>query len=466
MAADWCVGALERKPRDANPLYEVLLPYAVITAARLNAEEGRNYEVGKLLNWCFEPGPSPQARPHWGVILGNWNGLDVYGLTGSATDGGGYAFAMNTFQYAGTLAPLCRYDPRYARDLGKWLLNLANAARLFYPNAHDAGHQSSHAWASKHDPKSVLAYEGLRKWKRGCEVASADYRTAAGTITRGSYVSTHYYRDKPLDVQVLEEAGPSDDVHLDHTWEFKLPAAQERYLIVAAEQMSNGSDRSAFRFSYSSDPDGPFREAFDITNSAQPYAAELPPALHGKLYVRVKSTDRAPGRVPPARLKVDAMAISYCSDTGPFAQGDEIVSFVDLVKSCTVPLVLYRPEAATTDLGLYGSSHVGMLGGIVKPTNVEKILQWDLRKTDFLGASAEPTFLYYNPHAAEKRVALDLGPKARDVYDAVSNTLLLRNVNGRARFAVPPDAARVLVIVPPGAKVVQAAFRRPGTGKE
>ena len=37
MAADWCVRALEQRPRDANPLYEVLLPYAVITAARLNA---------------------------------------------------------------------------------------------------------------------------------------------------------------------------------------------------------------------------------------------------------------------------------------------------------------------------------------------------------------------------------------------------------------------------------------------
>jgi hypothetical protein len=154
-AADWSLRALERKSVEANPLYEVLLPYAVMTAARMNAELGRSYDVAKLVNWCFDPLPKPQARPNWGVITGKWSGLDVDGLVGSATDGGGYAFAMNTFQYAGTLAPLARYDSRYAHDLGKWILNLANAARLFYANAHDAEHQSSHAWASTYDRRSL-----------------------------------------------------------------------------------------------------------------------------------------------------------------------------------------------------------------------------------------------------------------------------------------------------------------------
>jgi hypothetical protein len=56
------------------------------------------------------------------------------------------------------------------------------------------------------------------------------------------------------------------------------------------------------------------------------------------------------------------MAISYQSDIGPFAQGDQVVSFIDLLNDATVPIVLYRPTNATTDLGLYGSSHVGILG--------------------------------------------------------------------------------------------------------
>ena len=193
-AADWAIRALEKKPLEANPLYEVLLPYAALTAVRMNADLGRHYNVPKLVNWCFEPRPKPQARPNWGVITDTWNGLDVHGLVGSATDGGGYAFAMNTFQYAGTLAPLARYDDRYAHDLGKWILNLANAARLFYPNAHDPAHQSSHAWASAHDPESVIAYEGLRKWKRSSTtVALRDYATRFGRIKAGTYADTHFY---------------------------------------------------------------------------------------------------------------------------------------------------------------------------------------------------------------------------------------------------------------------------------
>ena len=458
-ASEWCIRTLEQRPAEKNPLYEVLLPYAVMTAARLNVEQGRSYDVGRLMNWCFEPGPAPQARPNWGVIVGNWSGKDVGGLVGSSTDGGGYAFAMNTFQYAGTLAPLCRYDARYAHDLGKWLLNLANAARLFYPNAHDAKHQSSYAWASKHDPKSVIAYEGLRKYKRGSEAACADYRTVAGKVTQGTYASTHYYREEPRDEQVLEEARASEYVHLDHTWEFNLPTAQERYLVVAAERTSRGSNGNAFRFSYSSEPDGPFREAFHLTNSSQAQAVELPAALRGKLYVRVESTDRSPGRLAPDRLKVDAMAISYCSETGPFAQGDLVVSFVDLVKNCTVPIVLYRPETAATDLGLYGSSHVGMLGGIVKPTNVERILRWDLLKTDFFRAPAEPTFLYYNPDDHAQIIEVEVGSEARDVYDTVSSAFLVRNVQGKAHITIPPDAARVLVFTPAGGRLLREAKR-------
>jgi hypothetical protein len=162
-AADWSIRALESKPVEASPLYEVLLPYAALTAARMNAELGRSYDVAKLVNWCFDPRPGPQARPNWGVITGSWNGLDVDGLVGSATDGGGYAFAMNTFQYAGTLAPLARHYFCYAHDLG----NDESGQRLtpFYANAHDAEHQSSQP-GPRLDRRSVIAYEGLRKWKR------------------------------------------------------------------------------------------------------------------------------------------------------------------------------------------------------------------------------------------------------------------------------------------------------------
>ena len=457
-AADWCLRALENKPVEANPLYEVLLPYAALTAARMNAELDRDYDVSKLVNWCFNPKPKPQARPNWGVITGSWNGMDVGGLVGSATDGGGYAFAMNTFQYVGTLAPLARYDERYARDLGKWILNAANASRLFYANAHDADHQSSHAWAARHDPKSAIAYEGLRKWKRSASAtAIADYRTAAGTIARGSFRSTHYYHEIPVDAQVLEEGPAGAGVRLDHVWELELPAATERHLVVAAGEVETARPGNTFQFSYATQAAGPHTQAFAVNKSDTKRWLALPASLKGKVYVRVESTDASAG--PAGSIAVDAMAISHRTDIGPYAQGDLIVSFVALVKDSTVPIVLYRPADAATDLGLYGSSSVGNLGGLIQPTDVEGILQVDLLKTDYFHDRAYPTFLYYNPHPEAKTVEIEVGDRATDLYDSVTDAFIVRGIRGSTRLSLPPDVARVIVLCPAAGTVVREQSR-------
>ena len=350
-AAEESLRALEKKSIAASPLYEVLLPYAALTAARMNAELGREYDVSRLINWCFEPRPIPQARPNWGVLTGSWNNLDVDGLVGSATDGGGYAFAMNSFQYVGTLAPLARYDPRYAHDLGKWILNVANAARLFYGNAHDAEHQSSYAWSSAYDSNSVIAYEGLRKWKRSAtSVALGDCGAAAGKVVQGSFASTQYYQEDPPQVEVLEETVARNEASLDHTWNFDLPDCAERFLVVAAERVDRGHHGNAFAFSYATNANGPFTEAFRVGGGDSAHVQELPASWRGKLYVKAASAKAVPGQTACDQLLVDAMAISFRSNIGPYAQGDLIVSFIDLVKDYTVPIVLYRPETVVTDL--------------------------------------------------------------------------------------------------------------------
>ena len=155
-AADGCIRFLHE--RDSNPHYEALLPMGAYLAARMNAELGREYDVHKLLNWCFDPS---DARPGWGVISERWGDYDCHGLVGSITDGGGYAFTMNAFQHAAVLVPLARYDDRYARAIGKWMLNVANAARLSYPGELPSDQQSCPDW--KGDPDRAIAYEGLRK---------------------------------------------------------------------------------------------------------------------------------------------------------------------------------------------------------------------------------------------------------------------------------------------------------------
>ena len=223
-AADWAIRSLENKPVERSPLYEVLLPYGALAAARMNAELDKDYDVAKLVNECFEPHGRPQARPGWGVISDRWQGQDVHGLVGSTTDGEGYAFAMNTFQWVGAIVPIVRYDTRYAHDVGKWVLNLANASRLFYPDAHDAAHQSSYAWAAAYDTKSAIAYEGIRKWKRGAAVATADYCTAGGRIVQGNFASTHFRRERPRKLEVFEE-DPGSNRPFHHIWELQLPDA-------------------------------------------------------------------------------------------------------------------------------------------------------------------------------------------------------------------------------------------------
>ncbi len=288
-AAERCVRSLEQ--RQACPYYEVLLPYGALIAARLSAEQGQSHDVERLLNGCF--GIS-DCRGGWGVVLGNWGGYDCDGLVGSVDNRGGYAFALNTFAQAGALVPVARYEPRFARALGKWMLNLTHAARWFYPGALPPGHESGEPWDG--DSGHVVAYEGLRR-----------------------------------------------------EWQGKSP----------------------------------------------------------------------------------------CATGDPVTLG-------------------WGPQ---TDLGLYGSSYVGMLGAIVRPTTVPAILQLDCLATDFFRAPAYPTFLYFNPYAEARAVGVDVGPLPVDLYDAVAKAFVARAVVGQTTLSLAADAAAVIVRCPAGGTVTRDGRR-------
>lgn len=103
----------------------------------------------------------------------------------------------------------------------------------------------------------------------------------------------------------------------------------------------------------------------------------------------------------------------------------------------------------------YGSGHVGFFGGTIQKTNVPEILQIDCRATDmYRRQDAYPTYLYFNPYAEAKTVEADAGAQQVDVYDTVSRSFLQRGVCGRFRFSIPADAARVLVLVPAGKRLI------------
>lgn len=269
-----------------NPSYELQLPYGTFAAARMNAELGTSYDITKLINWCFDRGP----LRGWGVINGIWNGSDVYGLIGEANDtGNDYAFIMNGFQQAAALVPLVKYDKRFARDIGKWVLNLANASRLFYAEYLPATSQDDHAWSIQYDPESVIAYEALKE-------------------------KNNYDNNIPL-----------------------------------------------------------------------------------------------------------------------YGTGDA-----------------KRNNWAETNLGLYGSSHVGYLGGLVETTDVAGILKLDINKTDFFGQHTYSSFLIYNPHDVSSEITLSLGALSYDIYDAISETLIKTNVTGDITMEILAGEPLVLTYLPAG----------------
>lgn len=156
-AADLCMSQMDH--RSLNPFYEVLGHFGPVLAARMNAELGRNYSVEKHLNWIFAP--TSDARPGWGCENGRWGAFDAHGLMGSTTDSGGYTFSMNSYVAAGLIAPLARYQPRFARWIGRWLLHVAANASLFYPATLPAAMQSSAAWVQQTGIQSI-SYEGVR----------------------------------------------------------------------------------------------------------------------------------------------------------------------------------------------------------------------------------------------------------------------------------------------------------------
>ncbi len=148
----------------SNPSYELQMPYGAYVAAKMNAEIGTDYNVNKMVNWCFDRGP----LRGWGTIVGKWGSFDVSGLVGEANDGGNdYAFLMNGMQQAAALVPMVRYDKRFAKAIGKWMLNLSNASRLMYPGFLPGMLQDGAAWSQSNDPKALISHEAMKEKFQG-----------------------------------------------------------------------------------------------------------------------------------------------------------------------------------------------------------------------------------------------------------------------------------------------------------
>ncbi len=431
--AKWGIEYLQN--RTQNPLYELLLPYGALTAARMNAEQDTSYNLYKILNWCFEPSTASDARYGWGVIADDpWGGNDCDGLVGSVTDGGGYAFAMNTFHWAAALSPIPRYNQDYARAIGKWMLNAANAARLFYANGLDAAHQSSEDWSYAYDPCSCITYEGLRKKARIVDRAISDFSNIYGTVT-GTYADTLVKDSK---YEILKEQTVSLVDKLDHVWQINLTAGGSHTLHFYSHYNDAADVDTGFIIAYATSSGGTYTDMFTVTNtgSDQDYTYNLPSELSGTIYIKARDTNPILNGRGNDTLYVDwMMVITETSTFAPYAMGDGLMWGIG------------------TDFALYGASHVGMMAAVVETTNIEKILQLDLLVTDYYHAPAYPTYLYYNPYTVPQAVDVNVGAVPVDIYDTVSQEMLKVNVSGVVSVAIPADSAIVAVLTPAGGQV-------------
>jgi len=291
----YCERALNAlQSQKESRFYEVLLPLGIYTAAYLNATEGTHYDIHKMLDWVFDGCKSKIGRNGWGIIVGKWGKYDVSGLQGSLIDGGGYAFLMNSIKPAWPFIPMVKYQPQYAKAIGKWMLNDASACRLFYPMEIDKQNQ----WNPnlRNITQDNVSYEGLRK--------------------------------------------------------------------------------------------------------------------------------------------VDSYGKLSLKNVSPVALGDG------------PRWVNGNPKE--TMFSIYSSSPIGILGAIIRKTNVKGILQLNCNVTDFYMPTPYPVYLYYNPYQKNKNVSYKGSEKLFDLFDIVSKKYVARNVKSITSFLMPAKSARVVVELPAG----------------
>ena len=99
---------------------------------------------------------------------------------------------------------------------------------------------------------------------------------------------------------------------------------------------------------------------------------------------------------------------------------------------------------------VYGGAYALWWGALAKPTEDPYILQLDVAATDFLAATPDPTFLYYNPWPEPRTVRVPVDKLPSDIIELGSGRALARNVEQAAAIELPPNSAYVVTVRPVG----------------
>lgn len=187
--------------------YEGSSAMSPLVMARLNAECGWNGDMSRLLNIFladvetlsvprdnFRVYTSRNCRPG-GVPLDALAGGNFL-VDEETPDNSVHGWSATTYSYAGYIAPVARYDQRYARDIGRFLLNLAHSSRHYMGLGLDGEHQDHLPWRRgfTNGAGFVFSYEGIRTYPL---MAYNDYTYSLRPATFGDGLIAAYSTNKP-----------------------------------------------------------------------------------------------------------------------------------------------------------------------------------------------------------------------------------------------------------------------------
>ncbi|GMA65040.1 hypothetical protein NZD89_06500 [Alicyclobacillus fastidiosus] len=144
---------------EVNPWYEIPSgAMACLAAAKLN-DGGATFPLDKVVQFALDPEFGSLHEGTWGNaaidgLMRGWRGH-------SREEASSMAYSFETFVLVPYLLPVARYDARFAKRIGRYLLHAAINARLFYGNFHSKEAQG------RPDLSHLVPYEALHHERDG-----------------------------------------------------------------------------------------------------------------------------------------------------------------------------------------------------------------------------------------------------------------------------------------------------------
>ena len=106
-----------------------------------------------------------------------------------------------------------------------------------------------------------------------------------------------------------------------------------------------------------------------------------------------------------------------------------------------------------SDLSIYSSAYIGMLGSIVRETDVSGILQLNLNITDSYGLNEYPYYLFYNPYNEDMIVSYTGNSTNYDLFETTTKTLIAKNVSNTVSITIPSHSSIITVELPANSRI-------------